>query len=390
MPESFGLTEASLQNETKLKENEDYSVEDNEFAKYGQAKVLTINGDNKGNDSSQYGYIIKVKAPYQIGDIPIRLVATMSRNRNFVGFENEIIQAKPAATINYSKAIKLVKKDSDDNKAIDGAVFKLTSVEGEEKYLQYAKTGQESQNNNSRGTLYFTKIKAGDYILEEVITPRGYQKPSSPWKVKITVDDNGNITNVIKKSGASDDLLSIVGGYRNEITVTNKKAPITPTEKTVINYPNKIKFYKVNENGEALDGAEFKLKKMNDVVEEIKSIGNTSTNEFIFEKLSPGEYKLYETKAPAGYPEIGSELEVATFIVNDIGEIEKVKTYNGIQLTESDGTIHKIVNTKTKPVYPSTGGMGTVPFVGAGVSLMALAWYELRKWKYDDKGGGTN
>ncbi|EGY80247.1 cell wall anchor domain protein, partial [Peptoniphilus indolicus ATCC 29427] len=390
MPESFGLTEASLQTEQKLTVSTDYSVEDRP-ATYGQAKVLTINGGGEGNNPKQYGYVIRIKAPYETGDIPIRLFASMRRgNGEVIGFNDEIIQAKPSATINYSKAIKLVKKDSEDNTAIDGAVFKLTSVEGEEKYLQYAKTGQDSQNNISKGTLYFTKIKAGDYILEEVITPSGYQKPSSPWKVQITVDDKGNIINVIKKSGASDDLLSIVDGSKNEITVTNKKAPITPTEKTVINYPNKIKFYKVNENGEALKGAEFKLKKINDVVKEINSIGNTSTNEFIFEKLSPGDYQLYETKAPAGYPEIGSELEVATFTVNDIGEIKKVKTYNGIQLTESDGTIHKIVNTKTKPVYPLTGGMGTVPFVGAGVSLMALAWYELRKRKYDNKGGGTN
>ncbi|MFM1571903.1 hypothetical protein EQF93_01150 [Helcococcus ovis] len=390
MPESFGLTEASLKTEQKLTLNTDYLVK-NRPATYGQAKVLTINGGVEGDNPEQYGYVIRIKAPYETGDTPIRLFASMKRgNGELIGFNNEIIQAKPSATINYSKAIKLVKKDSDDSKAIDGAIFKLTSVEGEEKYLQYAKTGWDSQNNISKGTLYFTKIKAGDYILEEVIAPSGYQKPSSPWKVQITVDDNGNIIKVIKKSDASDDLLSIVDDSKNEITVTNKKAPITPTEKTVINYPNKIKFYKVNENGEALKGAEFKLKKMNDVVKEINSIGNTSTNEFIFEKLSPGEYKLYETKAPDGYPKLGRELEVATFTVNVIGEIENVKTYNGIQLTESDGTIHKIVNTKTKPVYPSTGGMGTVPFVGAGVSLMALAWYELRKRRYDNKGGGTN
>ncbi|MFM1515161.1 SpaA isopeptide-forming pilin-related protein [Helcococcus ovis] len=379
MPESFGLTEASLNSETKLNLNNDYSVESRN-AKYGLAKVLTINGDNKGDDSVQYGYIIKVKAPYQIGDVPIRLVATMSRNSNFVGFENEIIQAKPSATINYSKAIKLVKKDSDNSKLIDGAIFKLTSVEGEEKYLQYAKTGKDSQNQNNNGTLYFTKIKAGDYILEEVLAPKGYQKPSSPWKVKITVDHKGDITGVTKQSGI-DDLLTVSNGSNNEITVKNKKAPIISTQKTVINYPNKIKFYKVDENGESLKGAKFKLVSGTETVRELKSIDQNKINEFIFEKLSSGDYKLLEIQAPEGYPSVGNGLEVATFSVNARGEIENVKTYNGVALTDSDGSVHKIVNSKYKPVYPSTGGIGTFPFIGIGLSLIAIAYIELKRNK---------
>lgn len=379
MPESFGLTEDSLKNETKLNLNKDYSVESRN-AKYGLAKVLTINGDNNGNDSAQYGYIIKVKAPYQIGDVPIRLVATMSRNSNFVGFQNEIIQAKPAATINYSKAIKLVKKDSDNSKLIDGAIFKLTSVEGEEKYLQYAKTGKDSQNQNNNGTLYFTKIKAGDYILEEVLAPKGYQKPSSPWKVKITVDHKGDITGVTKQSGI-DDLLTVSTGTNNEITVKNKKAPITLTEKTVINYPNIIKFYKADEKGQLIDGASFILMKNNQKIKTISNSKENSTKEFTFEKLAQGDYKLLEIQAPEGYPSVGNGLEVATFTVNARGEIENVKTYNGVALTDSDGSFHKIVNSKYKPVYPSTGGIGTLPFVGIGLSLMAIAYIELKRNK---------
>ncbi|MFM1552047.1 SpaA isopeptide-forming pilin-related protein [Helcococcus ovis] len=378
MPESFGLTEDSLKNETKLNLNKDYSVEIRN-ATYGKAKVLTINGDNKGDDSSQYGYIIKVKAPYKIGDIPIRLVATMSRNSNFVGFKNEIIQAKPSATINYSKAIKLVKKDSDDNKAIDGAIFKLTSVEGEEKYLQYAKTGNDSQSSNN-GTLYFTKIKSGDYILEEVLTPQGYEKPFHSWMIRVNYDEYTK-SYYVEKINVQGDLLEKDSTNNLSLIVKNKKSEFGYTSKTVINYPNKIKFYKVDENGESLKGAKFKLVSGTETVRELKSIDQNKINEFIFEKLSSGDYKLLEIQAPEGYPSVGNGLEVATFTVNARGEIENVKTYNGVALTDSDGSVHKIVNSKYKPVYPPTGGIGTFPFIGIGLSLMMIAYIELKRNK---------
>ena len=101
---------------------------------------------------------------------------------------------------------------------------------------------------------------------------------------------------------------------------------------------------------------------------------------------------MKETKAPEGYVAYG----------DFIGPIKiqggKVKVSQGqkepltlkIENENSENTVNVATVTNRKPVYPSTGGMGTVPFVGAGVSLMALAWYELRKRKYDNKGGGTN
>lgn len=379
MPESFGLTEDSLKNETKLNLNKDYSVEIRN-ATYGKAKVLTINGDNKADDSSQYGYIIKVKAPYQIGDVPIRLVATMSRNGNFVGFQNEIIQAKPSATINYSKAIKLVKKDNSDNsKLIDGAIFKLTSVEGEEKYLQYAKTGKDPQSSNN-GTLYFTKIKSGDYILEEVLTPQGYEKPSHSWMIRVNYDEYTK-SYYVEEINGQGELLEKDSANNLTLIVKNKKSEFGFTSKTVINYLNKIKFYKVDENGESLKGAKFKLIRGTETIRELKSIDQNKINEFIFEKLSSGDYKLLEIQAPEGYPSVGNGLEVATFTVNARGEIENVKTYNGVALTDSDGSVHKIVNSKYKPVYPSTGGIGTFPFIGIGLSLMTIAYIELKRNK---------
>lgn len=175
--------------------------------------------------------------------------------------------------------------------------------------------------------------------------------------------------------------MTVSNGSNNEITVKNKKAPIISTQKTVINYPNKIKFYKVDENGESLKGAKFKLVSGTETVRELKSIDQNKINEFIFEKLSSGDYKLLEIQAPEGYPSVGNGLEVATFSVNARGEIENVKTYNGVALTDSDGSVHKIVNSKYKPVYPSTGGIGTFPFIGIGLSLIAIAYIELKRNK---------
>lgn len=537
MPESFGLDSnwiaSKIKSNTIIKLNE--NGDDLSFTKeyqnsqYGYRWHLDINDDTNNERVEAYGYIVKVNSKYDpYSENPLRIVAGLRKSNYYnytnsnVAFDNEIINASPSASIKSTNSIKLLKVD-ENGSMISDTIFKLTSVKGEEVYSQYGKTDE-------KGQIIFGKIKAGDYNLEEIVTAHGYEKPSSGWKISVVKDEKtGVITSVQSTPQLRIDNNTEGGIY--EITVTNKKSDDNNTSRNVINYPNKITFYKVGEEGIPIIGAEFKLLRNNDssyvqerIIGEDNKIGEIS-----FEKLSPGDYTLYETKVPEGYPSVANSGKVASFKVTSNGKITEVKTLGESGKIEDSKGTHIIVNkiseiklkiekrdgldnnllggakfelyvedsgerkqitikrvvkndklgekanyeteqsewetqliegagkgtviieglldgiywlketkapegyvaygdfigpikiqggkvnvpteqkepltlkiengenpvnvatvTNRKPVYPSTGGMGTVPFVGAGVSLMALAWYELRKRKYDNKGGGIN
>ena len=105
-------------------------------------------------------------------------------------------------------------------------------------------------------------------------------------------------------------------------------------EITAINPKNEITFKKLDQAGEILPGATFKLVKYNedtqkwdDVTDtEGKTITKTSGQDGLikYEKLAPGKYGLVETAAPEGYSPI--EGHAAEFTVGDDGVItRKVK-----------------------------------------------------------------
>lgn len=114
----------------------------------------------------------------------------------------------------------------------------------------------------------------------------------------------------------------------------NKNLAEGKMEVTAINPKNEITFKKLDQAGEILPGATFKLVKYNedtqkwdDVTDtEGKTITKTSGQDGLikYEKLAPGKYGLVETAAPEGYSPI--EGHAAEFTVGDDGVItRKVK-----------------------------------------------------------------
>lgn len=108
---------------------------------------------------------------------------------------------------------------------------------------------------------------------------------------------------------------------------------------------------KVDENGEPLPGAEFKLNGPNG----FEQTGTSDVDGVItFDDLEWGTYTLVETKAPEGYRLLTNEISV--------------------EIKSDDLHITKTVeNTKQDWTIPKTGGIGTLGFYGAGLIIMAGA-----------------
>lgn len=109
----------------------------------------------------------------------------------------------------------------------------------------------------------------------------------------------------------------------------NKNLAEGKMEVTAINPKNEITFKKLDQAGEILSGATFKLVKYNeenknwdDVADSTKTSGTDGLIKY--EKLAPGKYRLVETAAPKGYSPIDGH--AAEFTVGSDGVItRKVK-----------------------------------------------------------------
>ena len=106
-------------------------------------------------------------------------------------------------------------------------------------------------------------------------------------------------------------------------------------EVTVSNPKNSIEWTKVNESGLPLEGAEFRLVRVQEESEQtvIAKLVSNRDGRLSASGLAPGSYKLYETKAPDGYEipkdDTGKDKPLATFTVNEKGEIQSPDPADG-------------------------------------------------------------
>lgn len=203
---------------------------------------------------------------------------------------------------------------------VDGKCSGMTSTLTYETYLDTWANFENSLNQREEEV----EIKAGEaliqyleyghcYIIEEVKAPKGYSLPEK-------IEDRF----IMVRIEAENDVVD--------------------TYKELINKPTPYTFYKFDEHNELIDGAEFKLQKLNkdkiyeDVTVTKEKDGNdrtfykvdsNSTNKVITTKngiatiyyLEEGQYRIVETKAPTGKELPAKQLNVATFFVDKDGVV---------------------------------------------------------------------
>ena len=186
--------------------------------------------------------------------------------------------------------------------------------------------------------------------------------------------------------------------------VTPKKPGDGGEDKTY-NYTFDLKgaFKKVDDNDKALEGAEFTVYSDKDCKNAIGKAVSDKQGMIAFEGLSVGTVYIRETKAPAGYSinDTTYQVEVsATFQetgalasydikVGKVGDKELKTVVTEQPQISADGAVTKDAVTKAVEIknttmgkMPSTGGVGTLMFTGAGVSLFlgsAAAYAKAKK-----------
>ena len=176
----------------------------------------------------------------------------------------------------------------------------------------------------------------------------------------------------------------------------------TPWDNVIV-FTYKVVVNKVDENNQALPGAEFTLIKKvaqldaegkvekdengntlykEETIDVVKTNGGTT---FTFKGLDDGDYILRETKTPTDYNTIADiEFTVKadhTIEWNGVNRDNVLTNLNGVKAdgtvvitgTPSTGTLETTVMNKKGAELPSTGGIGTTIFYVVGGLLMVAA-----------------
>lgn len=180
----------------------------------------------------------------------------------------------------------------------------------------------------------------------------------------------------------------------NETGNTPKDVVIVFTYKTVISKVTKNPDYDPEVEGSKeyipLTGAEFTLEKYNKETNEWKAITVVKNDEgttFTFTGLDDGNYKLTETKTPAGYNSI-DPIEFTVTAEHDVlSDNPALTSLSGNATTgeltftsnTTEGSLSADVVNKAGSTLPETGGMGTTVFYTLGAVLVAGAAYVVLK-----------
>ena len=241
-------------------------------------KIMDMNGNERNLFNSNEKFKVYIPKNAKTGELKIKVNARIPVPA-VVGYKTPVAGKQDMAivpmetqnfdvdnvTVNWTALTGNLKviKTGDNGELLAGAKFQLKDMNG-------TVVGEKVSEN---GELTFTDIMGGEYILEEVESPKGFLKAEP---VKVTVR----------------------AGETTEINVVDTQIK------------GRVEITKIDEEtGEPLEGAEFEMVKAdtNEVVENM----TTKENGKITSGLHPfGDYIIREIKAPNKYTLNGKEYPV--------------------------------------------------------------------------------
>lgn len=187
--------------------------------------------------------------------------------------------------------------------------------------------------------------------------------------------------------------------FSNDPYVADSTSNTTEDVVTVFTYKTVVS--KVDPAGNALAGANFKLQKWNgSAYVDYKTLEeDAAATTFTFTGLDRGQYKLVETKVPSGYnkaddlvfvieptmPTTADDPALSALVIKD-ADGNVISTGDTAKFTVGSdlGTISTKIENSTGLRLPSTGGMGTFLFYGAGALLVAAGGTLMGKKRKED------
>lgn len=222
--------------------------------------------------------------------------------------------------INHKASIefKFNKTDNNNNNIAD-AEFRLTKINVDKDGNPILVTGKDGNKHldieltdaktptyskYSKSTISegvsFKEVIQGTYALEEIVAAPGYKKIDGYLIIKFQEDNNGKLIQKLDLNNSTDDFKALItkitddNGYSSLVSIKNKDNTID------------LKFNKVDTKGQVLRATGFSLYRIDRVGEneeetKLSETTNYGSNEFKFNGLKEGRYKLVEYKTIEGY-----------------------------------------------------------------------------------------
>ena len=248
----------------------------------------------------------------------------------------------------------ILSAEYDDPSLLEGAVFKLTTKEGEtvrDIYNEEIKTFTFKNGDPLR-----FELPDGVYNLEQIKAPEGYELNKTP--IQFIVNEDSKVVKVPWEGN-----------------------PI----KTTVN----LEIHKINEKGLPILGANFKLFKeespkkpikfaynKNFKVYELDSMGggklipSKDGASFKINNLPYGKYILKEVKAPKGY-KLSDDIYITLGFEESFYRVGKQGEKIILNKNTETNTYDISVENVPRIILPETGGSGTSKFSFIGITLLA-------------------
>lgn len=357
---------------------------------YPKTNSILLEGTSYG-----FGYVVKVDGEYSATPGKIKIDAygegvTYYRYRynyidTYVALQSNSSEAEGEVGlkfINEPNHITFTKTGLDD-KPLAGATFELRQKDQNGQFVKV--TGSERTStitNGTDATFSYSKLAYGEYEIWETATSHpSYLLPTTAVAT-FKVDADGHIVDVTPQN------LVIQNSVGSKLKIIKEDAG---DEKVKLKEAT-FELYKLNaiDENQILSNDDFENLSTDEQKRYLYSYQKTTqwqTNdkgEVVIDGLTDGTYILKEVKAPKGYTchkewmgpiviEYGKVVPSPTDATNDVFTI----------IYKEADSVKNIVTVRNKrPVYPSTGGIGTHLFMVMGSLMMlgAVTWY--RKQSY--------
>ena len=248
----------------------------------------------------------------------------------------------------------LLSAEYDDPSLIEGAVFKLTTKEGETVRDIYNEEIKTFTFKNGESVSF--ELPDGVYNLEQIKAPEGYELNKTP--IQFIVNEDSKVVKVPWEGN-----------------------PI----KTTVN----LAIHKINEKGLPILGANFKLFKEESPKKPIKFAYNKNFKVYELDpmgggKLIPskdgasfkinnlpyGKYILKEVKAPKGY-KLSDDIYITLGFEESFYRVGKQGEKIILNKNTETNTYDISVENVPRIILPETGGSGTSKFSFIGITLLA-------------------
>lgn len=421
LPWSFGEPEKSNQyNLVKYREYKNannkfvLSLNDNRFDNYTylvkvSGKVTNPNKDkfalycdyvNFDENNQQYyqklGLYKSLKNTSSYGDGDIELAFKNYKNKiEYTKVDGSIagtsVDTKPQGAAEGSNEPLETQKPvfSSAGKPLQGVFFQLQKKNASGEFENYGKQ-KESDTN---GKFSWEGLPEGEYQVIETISLPGYSKPKEAVS-SFTVNKNGEIVDI------KDNTTIIINEKIKpniefqKVDGKDKNVKLSGAEFTLYkayndeNANNELKFGMVNTDFEFVEDDKEAYKVISG------DNGKLDKGKFKFEGLEDGIYAVKETKEPDGYIKFKNYVfyfkveGTKIYRVNKLGEyVDDTKDKNKVSEAKKDeeslivnmendnAQVELIEIENFKAEYPSTGGVGALPFVFIGMMIMMVGAY---------------